>query len=100
MALDSTKFHCTVITKVPLLYDVTSFNIPSPSILTSYTTSSRSKWKMRWLSYTSSEQIYQLADIFTKALGLEKLDFLINKLGMRSMFPEMLKRLAEEEKEE
>ncbi|GJW87350.1 hypothetical protein Tco_0162690 [Tanacetum coccineum] len=53
-----------------------------------------------WLSYTSSEQIYQLADIFTKALGQEKLDFLINKLGMRSMFPEMLKRLAEEEKEE
>ncbi|GKB89760.1 hypothetical protein Tco_0962032, partial [Tanacetum coccineum] len=28
---------------------------------------------------------YQLADIFTKALGREKLDFLINKLGMRSM---------------
>ncbi|GJW98140.1 retrovirus-related pol polyprotein from transposon TNT 1-94, partial [Tanacetum coccineum] len=27
---------------------------------------------------------YQLADIFTKALGRERLDFLINKLGMRS----------------
>ncbi|GKA86844.1 retrovirus-related pol polyprotein from transposon TNT 1-94 [Tanacetum coccineum] len=26
---------------------------------------------------------YQLADIFTKALGRERLDFLINKLGMR-----------------
>ncbi|GJX13214.1 retrovirus-related pol polyprotein from transposon TNT 1-94 [Tanacetum coccineum] len=34
---------------------------------------------------------YQLADIFTKALGGERLDFLINKLGMRSMSPETLK---------
>ncbi|GKD29314.1 hypothetical protein Tco_1240092 [Tanacetum coccineum] len=43
---------------------------------------------------------YQLADIFTKALGRERLEFLINKLGMKSMSPEMLKRLAEEEEEE
>ncbi|GJY16106.1 hypothetical protein Tco_0386528 [Tanacetum coccineum] len=42
---------------------------------------------------------YQLADIFTKALGQERLDFLINKLGMRSMSPEILKRLVEEEEE-
>ncbi|GJW84235.1 hypothetical protein Tco_0157380 [Tanacetum coccineum] len=42
---------------------------------------------------------YQLADIFTKALGRERLEFLINKLGMKSMSPEMLKRLAEEEEE-
>ncbi|GJS57087.1 retrovirus-related pol polyprotein from transposon TNT 1-94 [Tanacetum coccineum] len=40
---------------------------------------------------------YQLADIFTKALGRERLDFLINKLGMRSMSPETLKSLVEEE---
>nr|GEW10259.1 uncharacterized mitochondrial protein AtMg00810-like [Tanacetum cinerariifolium] len=38
-------------------------------------------------------------NIFTKALGRERLDFLINKLGMRSMSPETLKRLAEEEEE-
>ncbi|GKE39062.1 hypothetical protein Tco_1462467 [Tanacetum coccineum] len=37
---------------------------------------------------------YQLADIFTKALGRETLEFLINKLGMRSISPETLKRLA------
>ncbi|GJU16956.1 hypothetical protein Tco_1144922 [Tanacetum coccineum] len=43
---------------------------------------------------------YQLADIFTKALGRERLEFLINKLGMRSMSPETLKSLAEEEEEE
>ncbi|GKE97541.1 hypothetical protein Tco_0020892 [Tanacetum coccineum] len=42
---------------------------------------------------------YQLAVIFTKALGRERLDFLINKLGMRSMSPETLKSLAEEEDE-
>ncbi|GJV11775.1 hypothetical protein Tco_1353316 [Tanacetum coccineum] len=42
---------------------------------------------------------YLLEDIFTKALGRERLDFLINKLGMRSMSPETLKRLAEEEEE-
>ncbi|GJX06938.1 retrovirus-related pol polyprotein from transposon TNT 1-94 [Tanacetum coccineum] len=42
---------------------------------------------------------YQLADIFTKALGRERLDFLINKLGMRSMSPETMKRLAKEEEE-
>ncbi|GJT60817.1 retrovirus-related pol polyprotein from transposon TNT 1-94 [Tanacetum coccineum] len=42
---------------------------------------------------------YQQVDIFAKALGTERLDFLINKLGMRSMSPKMLKRLAEEEEE-
>ncbi|GJU96634.1 retrovirus-related pol polyprotein from transposon TNT 1-94 [Tanacetum coccineum] len=30
---------------------------------------------------------YQLADIFTKALGRERIEFLINKLGMRRGFP-------------
>ncbi|GJR33929.1 hypothetical protein Tco_1209613 [Tanacetum coccineum] len=39
---------------------------------------------------------YQLADIFTKLLPRERFNFLIDKLGMRSMSPEMLKRLAEE----
>ncbi|GKB59122.1 retrovirus-related pol polyprotein from transposon TNT 1-94 [Tanacetum coccineum] len=41
----------------------------------------------------------ELADIFTKALGRERLDFLINKLGMRSISPEMLKILVDEEDE-
>ncbi|GJY43665.1 retrovirus-related pol polyprotein from transposon TNT 1-94 [Tanacetum coccineum] len=34
---------------------------------------------------------YQLADIFTKALGRERIEFLINKLGMQSFTPETLK---------
>ncbi|GJW54580.1 hypothetical protein Tco_0098665 [Tanacetum coccineum] len=39
---------------------------------------------------------YQLADIFTKALGRNRIEFLINKLGMRSFTPETLKQLADE----
>ncbi|GKA76318.1 hypothetical protein Tco_0782779 [Tanacetum coccineum] len=39
---------------------------------------------------------YQLADIFTKALDRERIEFLINKLGMRSFTPETLKQLADE----
>nr|GEU39017.1 hypothetical protein [Tanacetum cinerariifolium] len=42
---------------------------------------------------------YQLADIFTKALGIERIEFLINKMGMRSFTPETLKQLADEVKE-
>ncbi|GKA53728.1 hypothetical protein Tco_0747043, partial [Tanacetum coccineum] len=42
---------------------------------------------------------YELVDIFTKALGRERLEFLINKLGMRNMSPDTLKRLAEESEE-
>ncbi|GKC30482.1 retrovirus-related pol polyprotein from transposon TNT 1-94 [Tanacetum coccineum] len=42
---------------------------------------------------------YQLADIFTKPLARERLEFLIKKLGMQSMSPETLKKLADDEKE-
>ncbi|GJW19510.1 retrovirus-related pol polyprotein from transposon TNT 1-94, partial [Tanacetum coccineum] len=42
---------------------------------------------------------YQLVDIFTKALPREIFNFLVEKLGMKSMSPEMLKSLAEEEDE-
>ncbi|GJU61318.1 hypothetical protein Tco_1243153 [Tanacetum coccineum] len=42
---------------------------------------------------------YQLADIFTKPLPRERFNFLIDKLGMKSMPPETLKHLAEETNE-
>ncbi|GKB40413.1 retrovirus-related pol polyprotein from transposon TNT 1-94 [Tanacetum coccineum] len=42
---------------------------------------------------------YQFAGIFTKALPRERFEFLINKLGMRSMSLETLKSLAEENEE-
>ncbi|GJS36025.1 retrovirus-related pol polyprotein from transposon TNT 1-94, partial [Tanacetum coccineum] len=56
----------------------------------------------RLVSWSSKRQekakcvSYQLADIFTKALGRERIEFLINKLGMRSFTPETLKQLADE----
>ncbi|GKE37952.1 hypothetical protein Tco_1461357 [Tanacetum coccineum] len=55
-----------------LLYAATTFNTPDPSILTSDITSSRTR---------------------------ERLKFLINKLGMRSMSLETLKKLADEKEE-
>nr|GEU72203.1 retrovirus-related Pol polyprotein from transposon TNT 1-94 [Tanacetum cinerariifolium] len=49
------------------------------------------------LDFVNTE--YQLADIFTKALSRERIDFLINKLGMQSFMPETLKPLADEAEE-
>nr|GEU90751.1 hypothetical protein [Tanacetum cinerariifolium] len=42
---------------------------------------------------------YQLADIFTKALCRERIEFLIDNLGMRSFTLETLKELADEAEE-
>ncbi|GJW56980.1 hypothetical protein Tco_0103711, partial [Tanacetum coccineum] len=39
---------------------------------------------------------YQLADIFTKALGRERIEFLTNKLGMKTLSLDTLKKLADE----
>ncbi|GJX36222.1 hypothetical protein Tco_0247779 [Tanacetum coccineum] len=40
--------------------------------------------------------VIELYFIFTKALGQKRIEFLINKLGMRSFTPETLKQLADE----
>nr|GEV34744.1 uncharacterized mitochondrial protein AtMg00810-like [Tanacetum cinerariifolium] len=40
---------------------------------------------------------YQLADIFTKALPRQRFEFILSRLGMKSMSPTILKRLQEEE---
>ncbi|GJZ65344.1 retrovirus-related pol polyprotein from transposon TNT 1-94 [Tanacetum coccineum] len=42
---------------------------------------------------------YQLTNIFTKALAREIIEFLLSRLGMQSMSPKTLKRLAESEEE-
>ncbi|GJR89305.1 retrovirus-related pol polyprotein from transposon TNT 1-94 [Tanacetum coccineum] len=42
---------------------------------------------------------YQLAGIFTKALPRERFEFLLPRLGMKSMSPETFKRLQEGEEE-
>nr|GEZ80545.1 integrase, catalytic region, zinc finger, CCHC-type, peptidase aspartic, catalytic [Tanacetum cinerariifolium] len=39
---------------------------------------------------------YQLPDLFTKALGRDRLEFLINKLGKRSFTSDTLKQLTDE----
>ncbi|GJS16768.1 reverse transcriptase domain-containing protein [Tanacetum coccineum] len=39
---------------------------------------------------------FQLADIFSKPLGQEKLEFLMKNVGMQSMSPETLKKLVDE----
>nr|GEZ29277.1 retrovirus-related Pol polyprotein from transposon TNT 1-94 [Tanacetum cinerariifolium] len=66
-ALDSIRFQCTVITKAPLPYAATMSNILGQIISTSDITLSRSMLRMR-----------------------ERIEFLINKLGMRSFTPETL----------
>ncbi|GKE57552.1 hypothetical protein Tco_1496737 [Tanacetum coccineum] len=62
---------------------------------------SSKRQKSAAISSTEAEYIalfgcLQLADIFTKALGRERIEFLINKLGMRSFTPETLKQLVDE----
>ncbi|GKB33778.1 hypothetical protein Tco_0873179 [Tanacetum coccineum] len=42
---------------------------------------------------------YQLANIFTKALAWERFEFLLSRLGMKSMSLETLKSLVESEEE-
>nr|GEW30750.1 integrase, catalytic region, zinc finger, CCHC-type, peptidase aspartic, catalytic [Tanacetum cinerariifolium] len=39
---------------------------------------------------------YQLTDLFTKALGRDRIEFLITNLGMRSFTPKTLKQLMDE----
>ena len=39
---------------------------------------------------------YQLADIFTKALPRERFEFILPRLGLKSLQQETLKRLQEE----
>ncbi|GJW67047.1 copia protein [Tanacetum coccineum] len=88
-----------------LLYVATTSNTPDPSILISDITLTGSSWEGTkeqgfWgvkLYFVRIE--YQLADIFTKPLARERLEFFINKLGMRSMSLETLKKLADEEEE-
>ncbi|GJS89005.1 hypothetical protein Tco_0771641 [Tanacetum coccineum] len=52
-----------------------------------------------WSSKGRKALQYPLADIFTKALGRERMEFFINKPGMRSFTPETLKQLADEAEE-
>ncbi|GJR12245.1 retrovirus-related pol polyprotein from transposon TNT 1-94 [Tanacetum coccineum] len=74
--------------RTALLYTI------DPTYKTSDITLTRSmlKWVIE-LYFVNTK--YQLADIFTKALGQKRIEFLINKLGMRSFTLETLKQLAD-----
>ncbi|GJT26618.1 retrovirus-related pol polyprotein from transposon TNT 1-94 [Tanacetum coccineum] len=54
------------------------------------------RWAVMFKLDTFVNTEYQLADIFTKALAKERIEFLINKLGMQSFTPETLKHLTDE----
>ncbi|GKE39883.1 hypothetical protein Tco_1463288 [Tanacetum coccineum] len=62
---------------------------------------SSKKQKSIAISTTEAEYLpyYQLADIFTKALPRERFEFLLPRLGMKSMSSKTLKRLQEGEEE-
>nr|GFA32855.1 retrovirus-related Pol polyprotein from transposon TNT 1-94 [Tanacetum cinerariifolium] len=71
---------------------------PGPSTLTFTITSFESKLRgVVELYFVSMD--YQLADIFTKALPRQRFEFILSRLGMKSMSPTTLKRLQEEEGE-
>ncbi|GKF53563.1 hypothetical protein Tco_0160473 [Tanacetum coccineum] len=55
---------------------------------------SSDRQKSAAISSTEAEYI-ALSDIFTKALGRNRIEFMINKLGRRSFTPETLKQLTD-----
>ncbi|GJV48487.1 retrovirus-related pol polyprotein from transposon TNT 1-94 [Tanacetum coccineum] len=100
MALDSIKFQCTVDNKSPMPYAANnSFNIPHQNIFDTYAIFIKDQVENGVVEIYFVNTEYQLADIFTKALGRERIEFLINKLGMQSFTPETLKQLADEAEE-
>ncbi|GJX42224.1 retrovirus-related pol polyprotein from transposon TNT 1-94 [Tanacetum coccineum] len=90
MDLNSIRFLCTVITRVQSLYD-------STGVVELYFVKEKVKKGVVELYFVRT--VYQLADIFTKALPREKFNFLIEKLEIKRMSLETLKSLAEEEEE-
>ncbi|GJT73592.1 hypothetical protein Tco_1032878 [Tanacetum coccineum] len=58
--LISIKFHCTVITKVQLLFAQSTTSTLALNPLTYGTISSESKWKIEWLNSTSWKRIINL----------------------------------------
>ncbi|GJR81727.1 retrovirus-related pol polyprotein from transposon TNT 1-94 [Tanacetum coccineum] len=94
----SIRSLCTATNKSGLLYAATMFNIQELSIIDiryHFIKEQVENWNRGAIDFVSRTK-YQPADIFTKLLSRERFNFLIDKLGMKSMSPETLKRLAEE----
>ncbi|GKB89362.1 hypothetical protein Tco_0961634 [Tanacetum coccineum] len=96
MAFNSIRSLCTATTRVRLLYAATMFSkhIKKLRHRFLYHFIKGQVEKESWAYFVQTE--YRLAGNFTKPLPRERFNFLIDKLGMRSMSPETLKRLAEE----
>ncbi|GKD60011.1 retrovirus-related pol polyprotein from transposon TNT 1-94 [Tanacetum coccineum] len=99
MALDSIKFQCIVITKsaIALCCNNVQHSHSKHIDIRFHFNKEQVENGVVELYFVNTE--YQLADIFTKALCRERIEFLINKLGMRSFTPETLKQLADEAEE-
>ena len=93
MGLYSTRFPCTVTTKVQSHCATTTSSTQGLSTLIFAITSSGSKLRMELWNSTSCGL---LADIFTKALPRERFQFILPRLGMKSLTPEDLTSLQEE----
>ncbi|GKD97619.1 hypothetical protein Tco_1381516 [Tanacetum coccineum] len=96
IAISSTKAEYIALSGcLRLLYAATMFNTHEPSIdVCCHFIKEQVENGIVKLYFVRTE--YQLADIFTEPLQRERFNFLIEKLSMRSMSPETLKRLAEE----
>nr|GFB03917.1 ribonuclease H [Tanacetum cinerariifolium] len=76
-------FQSTATIKVLLLYTA----ITSNTLGQSTSTSDKEQVEQGVIELYFVNTEYQLADLFTKALGRERIEFLTNKLGMRSEAP-------------
>ncbi|GJU72837.1 retrovirus-related pol polyprotein from transposon TNT 1-94 [Tanacetum coccineum] len=98
-AIDPTHYHGMVGT---LMYLTSSRpDLDSAIALTAFADADHAGCQDTRHSTSRSMQFtkYQLVDIFTKALCRERIEFLIDKLGMRSFTPKTLKELADEAEE-
>ncbi|GJT47920.1 retrovirus-related pol polyprotein from transposon TNT 1-94 [Tanacetum coccineum] len=92
---------------VQIYVDNIIFASTDPSLCDKFADKMSYKFKMSMMEQVENGVVelyfvwtkYQLADIFTKALPREIFEFLINKLGMKSMSPKTLKSLAKEDEE-
>ncbi|GKF47619.1 hypothetical protein Tco_0137421 [Tanacetum coccineum] len=97
--LTSIKFLCTVITKVLLLFAVTTSSTLRSKHIDIRHHFIREQVENRVVELYFVETNYQLADILTKALPREQFEFLLPHLGMKSLTPETLKHLQKGEDE-
>ncbi|GJW36646.1 retrovirus-related pol polyprotein from transposon TNT 1-94 [Tanacetum coccineum] len=78
-----------------LLFAVTTSSTLDQNTSTYGTISSESKWKIEWLNSTSWKRIINLQTFSPKHYQEKRFEFLLPRLGMKSLTPETLRRLQE-----